>query len=49
MNPILIGLLQVLAGYGIGVDEIINAFMITGIAGLIFTIVLIIHFNPDVR
>jgi len=49
MNPILIGLLQVLAGYGIGVDEIINAFMITGITGLILTVILLIRVKPDVR
>jgi len=49
MNPILIGLLQIFAGYGIGVDEIINTFMLAGIAGLIFTIVLLVNQQHNVR
>ena len=41
MNPILVGIFQVLAGYGIGVDDVLNIIYTTGFLILLALVVLL--------
>jgi hypothetical protein len=49
MNPILVGIFQILAGYGIGVEDVAYFFMLLGFAGLILVIFLLATQGCHVR